>query len=177
MRIGNTIELVFNTNTGNPVREKTAVILLEDFKRLGFKTVYQPVEFNALIDRMQNSFDYDLILMGLGGSGNDPVNDMNVVKSGGFSHFWYNSQKTPTTDWEARLDYLMNAQIKTLDFKERKKYFDEVQSILSDQVPFIYTAAPVSYAAVNSQLANLRPTVLSYYRLTWNAEELCFKTK
>jgi ABC-type transport system substrate-binding protein len=71
----------------------------------------------------------------------------------------------------------MNAQLKTLDFAERKKLFDEVQMILAEQVPFIYTVTPISYAAIRSDIGNVRPTVLSYYRLTWNAEELYFKKK
>ena len=41
----------------------------------------------------------------------------------------------------------------------------------------IYTTTPISYAAVRSDLGNLRPTVLSSYRVTWNAEELYFKKK
>jgi ABC-type transport system substrate-binding protein len=69
----------------------------------------------------------------------------------------------------------MNANLKTLDYQLRKKYYDEVQAILSEQVPMIYTASPFSCAAARSDLRNLRPTVQSYYRVTWNAEELYFK--
>ena len=174
---GNTIELVLNTNTGNPVRERTALMLLEDMKRLGFKVTFQAVEFNALLDRLHNSFDYDTALLSLGGSGIDPSGSLNVIKSDAFAHFWFPNQKDPSTDWEARLDYLMNAQIKTLDFSERKKSFDEVQSIMAEQMPFIYTVAPNSYAAIRADIGNVRPTVLSYYRVTWNAEELYFKKK
>ena len=71
--------------------------------------------------------------MGIGGGGTDPSFSMNVIKSDGFTHQWFPRQKTPSTDWEARLDYLMNAQNKTLDFAERKKDFDEVQEIFAEQ--------------------------------------------
>ena len=66
-------------------------------------------------------------------------------------------QKTPSTDWEARLDYLMDAQSKTLDFNERKKDYDEVQEILCEQVPMIFTVTPFFYAAARSDIGNLRP--------------------
>ena len=100
---------------------------------------------------------------------------MNVLKSDGFTHWWFPRQKSPSTDWEARIDFLMNAQLKTLKHDERKKYFDEVQEIMAREAPFIYTVAPFNFAATRSDLPNVKPTVLSYYRLTWNAEELYFE--
>jgi peptide/nickel transport system substrate-binding protein len=114
-------------------------------------------------------------LLSLGGGSADPVGGMNVIKSDGFTHQWFPREKTPSTDWEARLDYLMDAQIKTLDYAERKKYYDEVQEILGEQQPMIFTVTPIYYAAARSDIGNLRPTPLSYYRATWNAEELYFK--
>lgn len=174
---GHKIEFVLNTNTGNNVREKTAVLIQADLKKLGIDLIFQPVEFNALIDKIDVSYDYEAALLSLGGGSVDPVGSMNVLKSDGFTHFWFPRQKTPSTDWEARLDVLMNAQLKTLDFSERKKYLDEVQVIMAEQVPFIYTVAPFSYAAINSNIGNVRATVFSYYRVTWNAEELYLKNK
>jgi len=174
---GAPVEFVLNTNTGNNTRDKIAVLIQSDLKKIGFKVIYQPIEFNTLVDKINNSYDYDCILMGLGGGGADPASSMNVVKSDGFTHEWFPRQKTPSTDWEARLDFLMNAQIKTLDFAERKKYFDEVQVILAEQTPFISTVCQYWYVAIRSDIGNLRPTPLSYYRVTWNAEELYFKKK
>ncbi len=69
----------------------------------------------------------------------------------------------------------MDAQMKTLDFAERKKDFNEVQEILAEQQPMIFTVTPMYYAAIRSDIGNVRPTPLSYYRVTWNAEELYFK--
>ncbi len=172
---GDTIEFTLNTNTGNEMREKTALMIQEDLKELGLKVVFQPVEFNALIDKIDVSYDYDCVLISLGGSGADPANNMNVMRSSGFTHQWFPREKSPSTDWEARIDYLMEANLKTLDIAGRKKDYDEVQAILSEQVPMIYTASPIAYAAVRSDLGNVRATVQSYYRVTWNAEELYFK--
>ena len=53
-----------------------------------------------------------------------------------------------------------------------KKDFDEVQEILAEQQPMIFTVTPYYYAAARSDIGNLRPTALSYYRVSWNAEEL-----
>jgi peptide/nickel transport system substrate-binding protein len=99
---------------------------------------------------------------------------MNVLQSSGFTHLWFPQEDAPSTDWEARIDTLMNGQIRTLDFAERKKDFDEVQEILAIQQPVIFTVTPMYYAAVRSDIANVRATSLSYYRVTWNLEELYY---
>jgi peptide/nickel transport system substrate-binding protein len=172
---GNKIEFVLNTNTGNGAREKTALLLQSDLKALGFNVILQPIEFNTLVSKIDDAYDYDCILMGLAGGGTDPSGNMNVVKSSGYTHQWFPRQKTPSTGWEARLDFLMDAQMKTLDFAERKKDFDEVQQILGEQMPMIFTVTPYFYAAARADIGNLRPTPLSSYRATWNVEELYFK--
>jgi peptide/nickel transport system substrate-binding protein len=171
---GNKIEFVFNTNTGNGPREKTALLIASDLQKLGMHVIYQPIEFNTLIDRLDNSYDFDCVLMAEGGSA-DPAFSMNVLKSSGFTHEWFPRQKTPSTDWEARIDYLMDAQLKTLDFAERRKDFDEVQEIIGEQQPMVFTVVPVFYAAARTDIGNVCPTPLDEFRVTWNAEELYFK--
>lgn len=176
---GNAIEFVFITNTGNNVRQRTAVLIQEDMKKLGIKLIFQPIEFNTLIDKLNTTYDFDCFMLSLGPGANDSPTDpssvMNVLKSDAFTHHWFPRQKQPATAWEARLDWLMDAQLKTLDFAGRKKYYDEVQVILSEQVPMIYTVSPQVYAAYRSDLGNVRGTALHYYRLTWNIEELYFR--
>jgi peptide/nickel transport system substrate-binding protein len=99
---------------------------------------------------------------------------MGALKSSGFDTPWFPRQKTPSTEWEARLDYLMDAQMKTLDYTERKKYYDEVQEILAEQQPMIYRVTPMCYVAIRSDIGNVRATPLAFYP-AWNGEELYFK--
>jgi peptide/nickel transport system substrate-binding protein len=97
---------------------------------------------------------------------------MNVLRSSEDLHQWFPFQKTPATDWEARIDSLMEAQMRTLDNAQRKKAFDEVQMILAEELPMIYTVSPLSYAAIRGDVGNVRPTLQSSYRVTSNLEEL-----
>ncbi len=172
---GNPIEILFYSNTGNPLREKAAALIQEDLKKLGVRLIYVPIAYQALVERINVTFDYECALMGLGGGGGDPASHMNVLRSSEELHQWFPLQKTPSTDWEARIDALLSAQMRTLDFAQRKKDFDEVQVILAEELPMIYTVAPFAAAAIRSDVANLRPAVLSPYYLTWNLEELYFK--
>jgi len=123
------------------------------------------------------TFDYEAALMGLGGGGGDPASQINVLRSSEELHQWFPFQKTPATEWEARIDALMDAQMRTLDFAQRKKDFDEVQVILAEQLPMIYTISPLAHSAIRTGVGNLRPCVLSPYRLTWNLDELYFRKK
>jgi peptide/nickel transport system substrate-binding protein len=172
---GTPIEIVLYSNVENPAREMTARIISECLAAAGIRLVYFPMDFKSLVGRVNISFEYECALMGLGGGGVDPASQLNVLRSSEELHQWYPSQKTPATPWEARIDTLLDAQMVTLDLAERKKAFDEVQAILAEELPMIYTVCPVSYAAARKDLANLRPSVMTPYPLTWNIEELYFK--
>jgi len=171
---GHPIAFVMYSNSGNDRREKTGVIIQQDLRDLGIDLTFQQLEFNNLIEKSTVTFDYDCILLGWAGGPPDPAYSMNILKSDGFSHDWFPQQKTPSTEWEARIDFLMNAQIKTLNQAERKKYYDEVQAIMADQMPTIPTVSMEAYSAVRSDLRNVRATTLDPNRLMWNMEELYF---
>lgn len=174
---GRVIEFEMNTNAGNSRREKGSVIVQEDLKRLGMKVHFRPLEFNTLVTKLDSTYDFECIFLGLASESTDPADSMNVLRSSGFTHQWFPRQKSPSTEWEARIDWLMNAQLKTLDFAERKKHFDEVQVILSEQVPMIFTTAMNAYSAARGDIGNLKPTAHHHNRLIWNIEELYFKQR
>ena len=173
---GNKIEFVFNTNIENNERNKMGVLIVSDLQKIGIHVIFQPVEFNSLITKIDDTYDYDCVLMGnYSDSGTDPFSSMNILKSGGYDHYWFPRQKTPVTPWEARMDQLMDVQMQTLDLAEREKNFNEVQEILAEQQPMIFTVTPMYFATVRPDIGNVRVTPLSYYQVTWNAEELYFK--
>jgi len=171
----NALEIVFLSNFGNPLREKACALIVEDLKKVGIKLIYTPVPFEVLQQKIDGTFDYECALIGLGGGGADPSSQMNVLKSSELLHQWFPLQRTPSTAWEARIDALMDAQMHTLDFAERKKAFDEVQVILAHELPMIYTVSPLVCSAVQDNLANVRPSVMTPYHATWDIEELYFK--
>jgi len=171
---GNKIEFVLNTNAGNGQRQKMCLLVASDLEKLGMHVIFQPIEFNTLIDRLDNNFNFECVLLSEGGSP-DPAFMVNILKSSGFTHEWFPRQTHPSTDWEARIDQLMDAQLKTLDFNERKKDYDEVQEILGEQQPEIWTIVPVYYAAAKTDIGNIKVTAMDYDHASWNAEELYFK--
>lgn len=172
---GHPVEFTLLSSFDNPVRQAIARRLGEDLKQVGVRLDYKPVDFPTLQRRIDLSMDYESASMGFGGGGIDPASQMNVLRSDAPLHQWFPFQQKPSTDWEARIDALMEEQMRTLDFEKRKKDFDEVQAIWAEELPMISIAAPVATAAIRSDVGNVRPTVASPYHVTWNVEELYFK--
>ena len=173
---GNKIEFVFNTNVENNERKEIAVLVVSDLQKIGVHVIFQPVEFNTLITKMDDTYDYDSILLGnYSDTGTDPYGSMDNLKSSGYDHNWFPRQVSPATPWEARMDQLMDDQMQTLDLARREKDMFEVQDILAEQQPMIFTVTPIYYAAIKSDIGNVRATALSLYQVTWNAEELYLK--
>ncbi len=168
---GNKVEFTMITNTGNDNRELIGNIVKDDLSKVGIKMNFNPVEFNTLIVKIGNEYDYECCLLGLTSGDPDPSSGMSVWLSSGRMHQWYPNQPEPATEWEARIDELMKLQITTLDRDKRKEYYDEVQYIISDKVPYIYTVIPQIFVAVSSKYENLVPTIMRH-RLLWNIEEV-----
>lgn len=174
---GQHLEFTLISNTGNPAREKTAQLIVAALGRLGMKVQFTPMSFSELVGHINDTCDYECALMGLGGGGVNPASQVNVLRSSEPMHQWFPNQPSPATAWEARIDQLMDLQMRTLDIAARKKLFDEVQLILAEEIPMIYTTAPLHFAALRPDLINVRPAVQSAYRLTWNIEQLALRTR
>lgn len=169
---GRPVEFSLRTNSGNPGRERTAALIVTDLQAVGLRARLEILPFEMLVEQINRTFDYDCMMMGLGGGGLDPATSLNVIKSSEPLHQWFPQQPTPATDWEARLDELMDTLMTTLDYATRKRAFDEVQVILAEQQPMIFTVAPFACVAAHARLANLQPSALPPQRLTWNLDEL-----
>ena len=143
---GHPVEFGLISSSENPVRNGIAARLEEDLRKLGVKLDYEPLAFPKMLDRINNTMRYESASMGFGGGGVDPASQMNVLKSDAPLHQWFPMQRTPATDWEKRIDVLMDDQMRTLDFQQRKKDFDEVQAIWADEMPMICIASAAATA-------------------------------
>lgn len=162
------------TNTGNRIREKLGTLIQSDLEKIGIHVDFTPLEFNALIAKISETFDYDACLLGAGHADTDPSSQMNVWLSSAPNHQWFPNQKKPATPWEARIDELLQKQSRALRFDERRKYFAEVQGIVSEELPFIYLVSRNVLVAAKGQVGNFRPTILDHHTL-WNSEQLYLK--
>src|SRR5262249_23656560 len=152
-------------------RSKMATIAQDDLKRLGIDAQVVPMEFRALVDRVTNTKEYEVVLMNLVNGDVDPTPEMNLWLSSGETHLWDLGESKPVTPWEAELDRLMEAQIATADQAERKKLYDRAQEIIAQNLPFVFLLSPNILVGAQSTVGNFRPAILEPYAL-WNAEQL-----
>lgn len=164
-------EVMFNlyTNAGGQERIQIASIIRHDLEVLGMKVNFQALEFNILVNKLMSTFDWHAIIIGLTG-GIEPHFGKNVWDSSGQLHMWYPKQKEPSTDWEGRIDAIFNQAVQELDPQERKVLYDEHQTIVAQELPFIYTVLGSNIFAVRNKFGNLRPR--SYGGAFHNIEEV-----
>lgn len=173
-RSGNAVRFTLNTNAGNTSRNTQCSFIVSDLKKLGIDVTYIPLDFGTLVERVTSSFDYDAVLLSLSHDDVDPAAGMNIWLSSGTMHFWWPQQKKAATEWEKRIDQLMNLQLTTFDYQKRRLYYDEVQQILADQQPIIFTATQSLHVSAKNSIGNLQPAV-ARHRTLWNADELYWK--
>jgi peptide/nickel transport system substrate-binding protein len=157
---------------GNLAVERSAAVLREDFRKLGVAMDLVPLEANAVRSRVIGG-DFEAALINFTGN-LDPAINRDFWMSFGGAHFWNAGQKTPATEWERQIDVLMTKQSAIADEEERKRLFNDVQRIFSENLPMLHFAAPRVYIATSSRLLNLKPS-LSRPPLIWSADEMAVK--
>jgi peptide/nickel transport system substrate-binding protein len=174
-REGRELEFTLATNASNTTRVKIGNIVVDDLKKLGVKVNFTPIDFNDLITRMRESFDYEAMMLALTeGVPPDPVMGSNVFLSFGDTHIWFPNQQRPATTWEAEIDSLMILQTLSDDQILRKRAFDRVQRIMSEHVPLIFIVNQSEYVAARNTLGNVKPSIMEPF-LLHNSEQIFLK--
>lgn len=167
---GHPVEFTLMTNSNNGLRVEMATVFKENMAELGIDVELQFLDFNTIITKTSDAFDYEACMLGLGGGAPDPYAGKDILMSGGRMHFWNPQQPKPATEWEARVDELMRNVGRYTDVEKRKEYFNEVQAILAEQQPFIFLVSPKDYVGYRNRWQNIDPTPLG--GVTWNMESL-----
>lgn len=183
----NKVEFTLNTVSGSTFYEAMGNIIVENLKGLGITADLQPIAFNVMGDKLSNSLDWEACLMSLGGGDPlEPNSGTNIFRSDARMHMFDQrsqdaSGKIVATDvrpWEKRIDALITQGAEEMDTAQRHKIYDEIQQIIYDECPFIYTVTPMNLVAARNTLQNYSPTALSAEVVgLHNIEEIWKKTK
>lgn len=174
---GNKVEFDLYTNAGNTERESIGVMVKQDLEDLGMSVNFKPVEFNTLVNRLTNTLDWDMVILGFTGSPLEPYGGKNVWYSNGTLHI-FNQRTKPDDDkirypWESRLNELFDKAALELDFNKRNALYEEYQQLIYDVKPIIYLYSPIRITAVRKKFGNIHPTELG--GVTHNLEEIYLK--
>ena len=171
---GNRVEFSLMVPAENEPRKLMAAVIQEDLAKLGIKMTVVPIEFAAVTNAWTKSYDYEAILLGISVTDLEPSTYAGVMLSSGDQHQWRPKQKSPSTEWEAKVDQLFAEQASESDPGKRKSKFHEIQRILADASPVIPIVARHVVSAANARVGNFSPSPMFPYSM-WNAEELFIK--
>ncbi len=172
---GHTVEINIITNASNSQRVETAGFIAKSLQDVGVKANSVAIATGVLVDKMQSAFDFDAMVLGWQiNPPPGPNGSKNIILSSGLNHVSFARQKKPSTEWEARVDQLVQQVESSPDHAERYRLWAQVQRIWSDYLPEINLVAAIEAVAYKSKFGNLRPSALPP-RATWNAEEIYVK--
>jgi peptide/nickel transport system substrate-binding protein len=163
---GHPIVFELTTPTGNPTSDQICAIYKQDLASLGITVNYRPLEFIALVKKLDSSFDWDCILIGFTGT-IEPNNAANFLRSSGNLHIWNPGEPHPATAWEAEIDRLLDEGTRVMDPQQRAPYYWRIQEILHDQLPIIETVREIGYVAYRDSLKNFDETTWGLYKPEW----------
>jgi peptide/nickel transport system substrate-binding protein len=169
-RSGNEVRFTVLTSAGNDSHARLGAFIQEDLAQIGIDAPTSIVEPSSLLARITRSFDYDACLLGVAQTDPDPSAEMGLWLSRAPLHFWNPQQDTPATEWEARIDELMERQMRELEPEARRELFHEVQRIVYEELPVIDLVVPHALLGAHPRVSNLRPTPFAH--ALWNGEEL-----
>ncbi len=162
---GQKVEFDLYTNAGALERESIGVMIKQDLEELGMKVNFKPIEFNSLVNKLSNTNDWDMAIMGLTGSPLEPHDGKNVWMSNGPLHLFNQRPQAYTNDdrlsWEKELDEIFEQGALKLTFSERKPLYDRYQEIIYNEKPIIYLYSPIRITAIRKKFQNIFPSPLS----------------
>lgn len=159
---GNKISLDLATNSGNRVREAIGQLFTQDAAAVGIEINFNPGDFNAMVTQLVDTYDWELILIGLTGS-LDPISGVNVYPSDGNLHMIEPLQESPRREWEAEVDAAWEVANFTTDEDQRKEGWQIIQEIWIEEVPWVFTFNAAIMHAYGVEFGNIKPHPIDGY--------------
>jgi peptide/nickel transport system substrate-binding protein len=143
--------------------ERTAAVTQQWLKDIGVDSEIQGLEWGAYLSALkQEPFDWDVNIGAWAATiephwmnqiwREDAIPDLN--------HVAYVNKK---------VEDLFDQGAKEFDLEKRKQIYQQIQQIISEEAPYIFTTYSMSYQAVNKRIGGIEPTKLgaSYNLEKW----------
>ncbi len=167
---GNRIQFRLVTNADNTERTHLAELLQQFMEAIGLAVDYEMISFGDLIGKLTSSYDWDSLVVGYERT-SEPHDSTDLWHSSGILHLWHPNQESPATDWEAEIDDLLITASQELDHATRVAKYHQVQEILAENMPIIYTTVPERLTAVSNVFGNTTPSLFGLVG-TWDIRYL-----
>ncbi len=163
---GKKLAFTLSTNAGNKVREAYVTVMQEQWKEVGARVTPKLEEWNAFINRITKTKDFEVFLVGFNWNPDPDQSTMWTVagQKGGFNLNGYANDK---------VDQLFDAALREVSPAKRKALYHEVDQIILEDLPSPILAFEKALVAVNKRLVNVEPNAFStrYNVETWVATD------
>lgn len=161
------LKLLFGPNTSK-VREQIATIVQQEFKDIGVDLTVEGLEWGAFLSAIKTEpFDWDLTVLGWRAT-IDP-------------HWMYQvwSESTiPDVNAGAyvneKVEQLFERGAREFDREKRKQIYQEIQTLITQDAPYIFLTADMAYVGVNNRVGGIEPTTLG---IGYNIEQWYIKER
>ena len=150
---GKPFEITVLTNQGNKEREKGAIVLQSQFKRVGIKVNIRIMEWSALlkiINAPKDPKDFDAVIIGWS-LGVDPD---------GYS-IWHSSEYPRGFNFIAyknsEVDRLLEKGRTEMDRNARKEVYVKLHRIISEDQPYVFLWYPKAIVGIRDRVGGLSP--------------------
>jgi len=175
---GNQVRFTLLTNAGsNPVRGQVGSQIKNNLEKIGIVVDFTGIDFNILINKLDDSKQWDAIVMGFTG-GIEPHGSINMWSATGNLHMFNKGADKgqppipgfKISEWEKQIeDYMIVASQQTNE-NERKAVYAQFQQLVQDQLPLIHLVTPLSLSAVRDRIQGVKFSPIG--GALWNLDEL-----
>ena len=181
---GNPVRFTLLTSAGG--RSQLGAQIKNDLEKIGMKVDFTPIDFRTIIDKIDNSKQWDAIILGFTGSA-EPNSSINLWATDGDNHLFNKGplgDEKPfpgreVADWEKKIHDLMIKGAQEIDEPKRKAIYAEYQQLVQEQLPLIHLTVPLYLVAVRERLENVQPAPLAggagVSAALWNIDQLKLK--
>lgn len=160
---GEPFEFTVMTNEGNPVRQRTAVVIQERLKKIGIRMKIRVIEWSAFINDFIDKKDFEATILGWTTGFEPDQFDIWHSSKTGKKELNFISFKNP------EVDELLEKGRRTFDQEKRKAIYFRLQEILAEEQPYTFLYVPEALPIVHSRVYGIEPSPLgiSYNLYRW----------
>jgi peptide/nickel transport system substrate-binding protein len=173
---GNRVRFTLMHPTGSSTIDAIATQVQRDLGAIGIQLDLQGLSFNALVDRITTTLDWEAQILGTTGT-LEPNSGISTWSPDGRLHDFNLRPDDETSivgrevaDWEARIGQLYQQAAQAMDVDTRYQLYAEAQTLAQTYVPVVYLINPLALVAVRDRVDGVQYSAVS--PLLWNITEL-----
>jgi peptide/nickel transport system substrate-binding protein len=153
---GKKLSFTIYTNAGNKPREALVAVMQEQWKEIGVEATPKTEEFTAFVNRIQNTKEFEVFLVGFSWTPDPDQTAMWATASqkGGFNIGAYSNP---------RVDQLLADGLKETSQEKRKAIYKEIDKIVMDDLPSPALFFTKRLMGLNKRVQNLDPNAFDHF--------------